>query len=153
MANLKSVQATNSKLLPVPSANGATAPIVVSGDYVIKAGSASGDIHEMVPWPANTILVDLTVDNQSLGTTFTSDVGVMSGAWGDSGVRTQGAEIMTGKAFGTAGISRADVAGFSRLAASSVDRSIGIKGTTIGTPTVGAAVRVTAWFRPVVEGV
>jgi hypothetical protein len=152
MANLKSTQATNAAYFPIPSADRQAELTPIFADYVLTAGSASGDIIEMIPWPRNTKLVDLYVDTEDLGTTWTADVGVMSGAWGDAGARTCGAEIMTGKAFGTAGVYRADVSGFSMLAAAATDRSIGIKGTTVGTPTAGAKVRVHATFRPLVEG-
>lgn len=153
MANLKSTQATNAAYFPVPSADGQAELIVVHADHTLAAGGADGDIIEMLPWPANTVLVDVIVDTEDLGATWTADVGVMSGAWGGSGARTCDASIMTGKAFGTAGIYRADVAGFARAAASATDRSIGVKGTTIGTPTTGAKLRMTALFRPIVEGV
>lgn len=152
MANFKGVQAGLASYYPVPSADAATDIVPVVGDVVLPAGTASGDIIEVIPYPANHVLVDLIVDVEDLGTTWTADIGVMSGKWGDSGARTCGAEIMTGKAFGTAGVYRADVQGFTRLAPSTDTRSIGIKGTTIGTPTTGAKIRVTAFFRPQVEG-
>jgi hypothetical protein len=153
MAMLKGTQATNAKYFPVPSADSQSEVIAIFGDLVLAAGGASGDIIEMLPWPAGYVLVDVIVDTGDLGTTWTADVGLMSGVWGATGTRTMGAEIMTGKAFGTAGIYRADVAGFGRIAPATTDRSIGIKGTTIGSPTTSAVARVTALFRPQVEGV
>lgn len=154
MANLKGTQAANASFFPVPSAEGQAEEIVIFGDLTLAAGGASGDIIEMLPWPRNMTLVDLIADCEGLaGTTWTADVGIMSGNWGDSGTRTMGAEIMTGKAFAGAGIFRADVAGFSRLASAANDRSIGVKGTTITGPTTGKKLRLTARFRPLVEGV
>lgn len=153
MANLKSVQAAGAALYPIPSANGAAETVPIFGDFTLPSGLASGDIIEMVPLPAGYVLVDAIVDCESLGAPFTADVGLLSGNWGDSGVRTMGSEISTGKAFGTAGIYRADKAGFSRIAPTTNNRSIGIKGTTITTPVVGAKVRLTAFVRPQVEGV
>jgi hypothetical protein len=153
MANLKGVQATNANHLPVPSADKATDLIPIVGDYVLVAGNASGDIVEMCPLPAGYVPVDVIVDAEDGGTTVTTDVGIMSGNWGDSGVRTQGAEFMTGKALGTAGIYRADVVGFSRIAPTTNNRSIGMKFTTVSAPTAGAKVRMTVLARPQVEGV
>lgn len=153
MANFKGTQAAQANYFPVPSADCQAEDIVVFGDLTLAAGSASGDIFELLPWPRNMTLVDLIADCEGLaGTTFTADIGIMSGNWGDSGTRTMGAEIMTGKAFAAAGIFRADVAGFTRLAPAANDRSIGLKGTTITGPTTGKKLRVTARFRPLVEG-
>lgn len=148
MANFKSKQATRKD--PVPSADGYE-PIAIFADYALTASEASADIIEMVPLPAGYVPVDIIVDTADLGTTFTADVGLMSGAYNDEGVRTCGAEFMTGKAFGTTGIYRMDVAGSGRIAPTTGDRSIGIKGTTIGTPTAAAVVRLTLICRPQLE--
>lgn len=153
MANLKSPWATNASHYPVPNSDGSTDPVIVSQTHTLAAGGASGDIIEAIPYPANMTLVDLYVDTEDLGTTWTADVGMMSGEWAASGARTCAAEFMTGKAFGTAGIYRADVSGFSRIAPSTSNRSIGVKGSTIGTPTTGAKFTVVATFRPMVNGV
>lgn len=153
MANLKSVQATGASLYPVPSADKATDLIPIVGDYVVTAALASGDIIEMCPLPAGYVPVDVILDAEDAGTTVTSDVGIMSGDWGASGVRTMaGAEFMAAKALGTAGIYRADVVGFSRVAPATNDRSIGIKTTTVSVPTAGAKLRMTVLARPAVEG-
>jgi hypothetical protein len=69
---------------------------------------------EMVPLPAGFCIVDVIVDTADLGTTVTADVGLLSGDYDATGARTCGATIMTGKALGTTGIYRADVAGFSK---------------------------------------
>lgn len=152
MANLKGVQATNAALYPIPSADKQTDLIPIFGDYTLTGSEASGDIVEMCPLPAGYVPVDAIVDTEDLGATMTADVGVMSGAWGASGTRTMGAEFMTGKAFGTVGIYRADVSGMGRIAPATTDRSIGIKFTTATTPTAGAKVRLTVLARPAVEG-
>lgn len=153
MANLKGVQATNAAHLPVPSADKATDLIPIIGDYVIVAGNASGDIVEMCPLPAGYVPVDVLLDAEDCGTTCTTDVGIMSGNWGDSGVRTMGAEFMSAKALGTAGIYRADVVNFSKVAPATNDRSIGLKFSTVNTPTAGAKLRLIVLARPAVEGV
>jgi hypothetical protein len=100
------------------------------------------------------VVGDVIVDTDDLGTAFTADVGIMAGAWGAGGTRTVAAQFMTGKAVGTAGVYRADVAGFSRVAPTTGDRSIGILGSTITAPTTSGArsIRMTAILRPQVEG-
>lgn len=152
MAMLKGSQATNASTNTTPSPRGSADVIAVSGDYTLTGNEASGDIIEMIPWPENTVPVDVTADVEDCGTTATSDLGVMSGVWGAAGTRTMGAEFMTGKAFGTAGVYRSDVVGFSRLAPSTSVRSIGIKMTSVNTPTAGAKIRVTGLFRAMVNG-
>lgn len=151
MANLKSTQTTAKAV--VPSADGATDLIAIFADHTLAAGGVSGDIIEMCPLPAGYVPVDVIVDTEDCGTTWTADVGIMSGDYLASGARTCGAQFMTGKAFGTTGIYRADVAGAGRIAPTTNDRSIGIKGTTIGTPTTGAKIRLTLLCRAQVEGV
>lgn len=151
MAMLKSVQVTNN--LQIPSANGATDIIPIVGDYTIKTGDAAGDIVEMCALPAGYVVVDTLLDNQSLAATSVGDVGIMSGNYRDSGVRTIGAEFNSGVNLATAGIKRMDVAGCARIAPTTNDRSIGLKLTSLTTPTVGGKVRLTVFARPQVEGV
>lgn len=151
MALKQSTQAKNR--MPIPNADAAMDIVPIFADYTMDGTEASGDIVEMVPLPANYAIVDSTVDNQALGTTVTTDVGILSGNWLDTGARTQGAEINTGKALGTAGITRMDVAGATRLAPATNDRSVGLKMTTVSAPTAGQKVRLTLFVRPMVEGV
>jgi hypothetical protein len=155
MALFKSVQAAGASFYPIPSADGATELIASVADFVTVAGMATNDVIEMAALPAGYVVVDIIIDTESLaGTAFTADVGIMSGAWGAGGTRTVAAQFMTGKAFGTAGVYRADVAGFSRVAPTTGDRSIGILGSTITAPTTSGArsIRMTAILRPQVEG-
>lgn len=151
MALLKSVQVLGR--VPVPSANGATDVVPIVGDYTIKTGDAAGDIIEMVPLPAGYVVVDTVVDNQALAATSLGDVGILSGDYGESGARTMGAEFNAGANFATAGIKRMDVAGCARIAPTTNDRSVGIKLTSLTTPTVGNKVRLTLFVRPQSEGV
>lgn len=155
MALYKSTQVTNMNRNQIPSVDRATDLLPIFGEYVETGSEVSGDIVEMIPFPANHILVDLWLDNQSLAaTTATSDVGVMSGAFLDTGARTCGAEFMSAKALATAAFNRMDVTGAGRVAASATDRSIGLKLTTIaGAVTAGRVVRMQALFRPMWEGV
>jgi hypothetical protein len=128
-------------------------PVVAFADYVIVSGNATGDIIEMVGVPANYVPIDVTVDTQALGTTMTADVGWLSGTYLDTGARTMTADFMTGKTFQTAGIYRNDVAGSQRQAPATNHRSIGIKFTSVSTPTAGNTVRLTVTYRPQNEGV
>lgn len=137
---------------PIPSAQ-AFEPIAIVGDYAIPAGITSSDVVEMVGLPAGYVPVDVIVDTASLGSTMTAKIGLLSGDYGSTATRTCGAEFMTGKAFGTAGIYRADVAGFGRIAPTDADRGVGLQFTTATTPTAGAVVRVTLIARPKAEGV
>lgn len=151
MALLKAVQVTNKQ--PIPSANSATDIVPIVGDYTIKTGDAAGDVVEMCALPANYVVVDHILDNQSLAATSVGNVGIMSGNYGDGGTRTVGAQFNSAANLATAGIKRPDVAGFARIAPATNDRSIGIVLTSLTTPTVGATMRLTVFVRPQVEGV
>lgn len=157
MALFQSTQAAAG--LPIPSADCATDTLPIFADFTVPTGFASGDVVEMLPLPAGYVLVDCITDTQSLGATCTSNVGLLSGYWGDTGARTCGAQINSAKAFGTAGIYRADVAGFGRIAPATdagsgvqANRSIGFVASTVATPTVGAVIRMTALVRPSING-
>ena len=160
MALFKSIQVTNKA--PIPSVNAATDLVCIFGDYTLAGTEASSDVIEMVPLPAGFCIVDVIVDTADLGTTVTADVGLLSGDYDATGARTCGATIMTGKALGTTGIYRADVAGFARTAPLSESagttgapghRGIGFALTTVSAPTAGAKVRLTLLARPSINGV
>lgn len=151
MALLKALQVVNK--VPVPSANAATDIVPIVGDYTIKTGDAAGDVVEMCALPAGYVPVDLIVDNESLAATSVGNVGIMSGAYGDGGTRTVGAQFNSAANFATAGIKRMDVAGSGRIAPTTGDRSVGIVLTSLTTPVVGAKVRMTLFVRPQSEGV
>jgi hypothetical protein len=151
MATLLSKQITDK--VPVPSANAATDVIPLVGDYTLTAAAATGDELEMVVLPAGYVVVDVIVDTEDCGTAVTADVGIMSGTPGTTGTRTCGAEFMSAKALGTAGIYRMDVSGGGRVAPTTADRGIGFALTTVTTPTAGAKIRMTVLARPQSEGV
>ena len=153
MALFKSVQAAGAAFYPIPSSNNATDLIASVADFTTVAGMTNNDVIEMAALPAGYVVVDIIIDTESLaGTAFTADVGLMSGAWGAGGARTVANQFMTGKAFGTAGIYRADVAGFSRVAPTTGDRAIGIRGTTVTALVADRKIRMTAILRPQAEG-
>lgn len=152
MATLLSVQVAAKG--PTPSANAATDIIPIIGDYVMLGTEASGAIIEMCALPPGYVPVDMILDTEDLGTTATADVGILSGTYGEAvTARTMGAEFMTGKALGTTGIYRMDVAGGARIAPTSVLRGIGVKLSTVAVPTAGAKMRLTVMARPKSEGV
>lgn len=151
MALFKSLQATQG--LPIPVGDRATDLLPIFADYTLVGTEATADVVEMVPWPKGYVPVDVIADVEDCGSTVTVDVGLLSGVYGDTGARTCGAEFMNDKAFGTAGVYRADVLGFSRLAPSTTDRSIGLALVSVTSPTAGAKVRLTVIFRPAIEGV
>lgn len=154
MPLFKSVQATRGD---VPITADRASDIVFSfGDYTVVGTEVQNDVIEMAALPAGYVPVDIIVDTEDCGTTLTIDCGVLSQKWldGNSPARTCGAEFMNDKAFGTAGIYRADVVGMSRVAPSTNDRSIGFKvDAAISTLTAGAKIRLTALLRPQIEGV
>jgi hypothetical protein len=142
--------------------------VVAFGDFTIPAGFASGDVVEMVGQPAGYMLVDTIIDNQSLGTTVTSNVGVLTGNYGAlldvaGAARVCDASINSAKALQTAGVVRRDV-NTAGLAVPPVadptttprttgDKGLGFVATTVATPTVGARIRMTAIFRPAIGGI
>jgi hypothetical protein len=153
MALLKSTQVTRSQ--PVPNADRAIELIPIFADYTLTGSEASADVLEMLPLPPGCAVVDVILDTDDLaGTTFTANVGLLTGEYGAGGARTCGAEFMSAKALGAAAaIFRADVAGYTRIAPSGTTRSIGLALTTVTGPTAGAKVRLTALVRPAVEAV
>lgn len=153
MALFKATQVVQK--LPVPSANGATETVAIFGDFLIPTGFASGDVVEMGPLPAGYVPVDLIVDHASLGTTVTSDFGLLNNAYdaGNTPTRTCGAQFAAAQALQTAGVKRMAAAGSGRIAPTTGDRGWGFVASTVSTPTVGAAIRATLIVRPQSEGV
>jgi hypothetical protein len=141
--------------LPLPSANGASNDIVCVGDYTFTGTEAANDIVEIAGIPAGYVPVDVTLDHEDMGGTVTADVGIMSGTYGDAvSARTCGAEfIAAGDLSTAAALKRASVAGATRIAPTTADRSIGVKLSAATTPTAGAKMRLNLFLRPVSEGV
>ena len=141
--------------LTVPSANGATDPVPVVGDFTVPAGFASGDVVEMGALPDGYVPVDLIVDNEAMGATVTADFGLLSGDYDATGARTCGAQFIAAAALGTAGIKRLSAAGGARIAptVTGKGRGWGFVASTVTTPTVGSKIRATLLVRPQVEGV
>lgn len=152
MALLKSTQ-TNSNL-PILTGDRASDTITLFGDYTLTGSEANADVIEMLPLPAGYVVVDGYVDTQDCGTTLTIDAGFVSGEYRATGARTCGAEFLNDKAFGTAGVYRFDVVGFSRQAPSTTNRGIGLKvDAAVSALTAGQVIRMVVLARPAIEGV
>lgn len=151
MALLKSTQVTRRD--PIMTGDRASSLVVSFADYVLTGSEVQNDVIEMLGLPAGHVPVDMILDAQDCGTTFTVDCGVLSGAYLDTGARTCGAEFMNDKALGTAGIYRLDVVGGNKVAPSTTNRSIGFKvDAAVAALTAGATLRLTLLCRPAVEG-
>lgn len=152
MALKRALQVVNN--LPIPVVDRATDAVPIFADYTFDGTEATNDVIEMVPLPAGYVPVDGYADAEDAGTTVTANCGVLSGNYGvNDAARTCGAQFMSAKALGTAGIYRFDVLGFSRVAPATNDRSIGFALTSVTTPTAGAKLRLCVWARPAIEGV
>lgn len=149
MANFKSKQVAGQR--PAPSALSAVDLVHVVGEYVTKTGDAIGDIVEMGAIPAGFVPVDVIVDNGALGASATLDVGILSGNYLDSGVRTMGNEFLAAGAAATAGVLRRNKP-VSDIAVQQTDKSFGIKFQGAN-PAVGQKVRVVLLCAPNPGGV
>lgn len=97
-----------------------------------SAALGAGDIIDLGILPANCSIVDALIDTDDLDTNGTPlislDVGIMSGAVGDSGVRTCGNELFAVDTTARAGgVSRLTKNAALRIAKAEPDRSIGVK--------------------------
>lgn len=146
MANFKSKQVAFG--LAAVSALSASALVPVTGEYVTKTGDAINDIVEMGAIPAGCIPVDVIVDNGALGASATLDVGILSGTYADSGVRTMGSEFIAAGAAATAGVLRRNK-NVNAVAVETADKGWGIKFLGAN-PAVGQVIRATLLVRPAI---
>ena len=152
MALKRALQVVN--FLPVPVADRAIETIPVFADYTFDGTEATNDVIEMCPLPKGYVPVDGIADAKDAGTTVTANCGILSGEYGvNDPARTCGAQFMSAKALGTAGVYRFDVGGFSRVAPTTADRGIGFAVSSVTAPTAGAKLRLTVFCRPGIEGV
>lgn len=115
--------------------------LAITGEYVIPTGGlASGSIIEFGAIPDNCIVTDLVVDTGILGTSVTLDAGILSGTYGDKGVRTMGAEFISAGVAATAVVLRKSVSTAAHAPSDSV-RGWGLK---IGGATAAATIKVRA---------
>lgn len=143
-------------LLAVQSAVGNEA-IPITGDFVIPAGLADGDIVEMAALPPGYVPVDVVAACEDLDSTtdMTIDAGVLSGDYGvKDNARTMGSEFFAASTIGQAGgVARAAKQQGFMIAPADNTRGLGLKFVDAGTPIVGAKIRFIAWVRPAIEGV
>lgn len=142
---------------PLMSADGADDQVCLVGDFVTVAGIVAGDIIEMCGLPAGYVPVDATMAaGASVGATFTSDCGILSGNYGVAdNARTIGNEAWAAATAGqgAAGLQRCNKAALLQLAPADNDRGIGIKVATLATLVVGTTVRLNVIARPALDGV
>lgn len=125
--------------------NGDCAGDVFVNDYFIDltaAQNVTGNIIDMGTLPFGCTVSDaiLVMADLDTGAAMLVDVGIMSGTPGDAvSVRTCGAEIFSASTLGqTGGVARPTLASAFKIAATNVDRSIGVKiGTQAGTAAAG----------------
>jgi len=118
--------------IPYPSNAGEVIAKRYTFDVTAAIAGAAGDIIELAPLLEGCIIVDMVLDSDDLDSngapTMKVDVGVMSGAWGDGGVRTCGNEFFAASTTPQAGgAARPTAAAAYRVARSDQRRSIGVK--------------------------
>jgi hypothetical protein len=145
---------------PAPTAIQASALFPVVAEYVVETGLALNDVVEMAPYPAGTMLIDMTLaveDSDSNGTPLIGlDVGLMTLTWLDpTTTRTCGAELLSASTIArTGGMAQLALPGQLLAAPSTADRSIGIKvQAAAATLTVGAKWRLFLTFAPLPPGI
>jgi hypothetical protein len=92
---------------PSPSPRDAVGVIRVTGEYLVVAADAIGDIVEMGGIPEGCVPIDLIVDNGALGASATLDAGIISGEYAKAdNARTMGNEFFAASAAATSGVIR-----------------------------------------------
>jgi len=129
-------------IVPTPYPAFAGVAVTTRFTITVPATAAANDILEAVIIPAGTRPADIFIDADDVdgGAGITFDLGVMSGAVGSKDpARTCGAEFFAASALGqTGGVAHPTLVSAYRVAASNVERSIGIKiKTAAATPQAG----------------
>lgn len=144
MAILKAIQATSARGGYNSGHAGDLLTAVAEFDIAVDNGGtpiATADVIEMLELPAEHVLVDAILDTDAIAAGVV-DVGLVGGT---------GAEIMAGKAIGTAAAHRADVAGFTRVPATDVHRIIALTVAT-GSAAIAGKIRLTIQYRATDHG-
>lgn len=124
-------------IIPVAYPSIAGAATVQRFSHQIATALAVGDIIELGVIPAGCRVAEIVIDSDDLDSNgapaVAFDVGVMSGGWGsEDQARTCGAEFFAASNVGQAGtVARPTLRSAYRVAASNIDRSIGVKLTTL----------------------
>lgn len=97
-------------------------------EATIDANLDVGDIVELAVLPAYHTVVDAILDTEALGAGVSVDVGIMSGAVGNTdGTRTSGNELFSAQNASAAAVVRASKSSAFTIAPAGADRSIGVK--------------------------
>jgi hypothetical protein len=117
--------------------------------YTVPTTIAEGDIIEMAPIPAGHRVVGMVLDSDDLdsGTpAIVWDVGIMSGNWGDTGVRTCGAEFFASSTVSQGGTTAQPTLKTAyRTAKADNHRSIGLKLVTDAATAVEGVIGLTVF--------
>ncbi|QRG06102.1 hypothetical protein EZH22_24430 [Xanthobacter dioxanivorans] len=136
---------------PVPYPDGSAEVIAVRFAYTVPATIALNDIIEIAVLPAYCRVVDMILDADDLDTggspAIVLDVGIMSGAVGDGGTRTIGAEFFSGATTAQAGgVVRPTLKTAFRVAPTSDHRSIGVKIATAAATAAAGEIGLTVLY-------
>jgi hypothetical protein len=142
--------------LPVPYPRESGGVVAVRFSYAVTASIAGtvNDIIELAILPANCRVVDLLLATDDLDTggspAIVLDVGIMSGAVGDTGTRTVGAEFFSGATTAQAGgVVRPTLKTAFRVAPTSDHRSIGVKIATAAATGAAGELGLTLYYATV----
>lgn len=144
------------------SADDAGSVIAIVGEHTVVAGQfALNDTVEMLCLPAGCIPVGARIVTDQVDSngapTLSLDIGLMSGSWldPDGAGRTVGQELAAGNTTARAGgVADLNTKTFLQLAASNVDRSIGLKvAAAAATLVAGAKIRLIVNAMPVPVGI
>lgn len=108
---------------------------------------ALNDVIELVPLPPETVLVDAVLDCDDLdsATAMVMDVGVLNTI--KDGMAAGGTLISASNIGQTGGVVRATAKESFRVAASSVERSVGVKVTTAAGTKVAGKIGLTVFYK------
>jgi len=144
MAFKQSKQVVANKSLPIPARHADSVHIV--GEVLVYTGVANGDIVEMAGIPAGCIPtgVKLVTEDCDSATGMTIDCGLLTGNFGDSvNARTMGNEFFAASTVAQAGGIQSENKFQGMIVSPQTgDVGVGIKFVAIGTPIVGARLRL-----------
>jgi hypothetical protein len=115
-------------------------PVCVMLKYIVPTGVLVNDITEMGAIPHGCYVTDAAVYQNSLGTSCTIDVGIMSGVYAkNDAARTVGNEVYAALAVATAGTSVRPTKNLMAISPSESAQGVGIKFTGAA-PTAGQSI-------------
>lgn len=105
---------------------------------------AASDTLALIKLPAEHVIVDAILDNEAIGAGNTADVGILDG--------TNGAALIAAADLNVAGVKRADVGGFTRIAPSGSEQNVGLTFSAGAAATGGTKVSLTVQYRAAIFG-